>query len=109
MNFNEWVQRFCIEKLARILYDCVACSSSDRSLLDWLTAERFVLANQDRVDLIVALFGTRRTKLEGDRNEFAEFDWFCGRAVWGCFYQALRKELRVSSGEAPHYTHIRSV
>ena len=106
MNFNECVRRFCVEKLARILYDCVACSGGDRALLDWLTAERFVLANQDRVDLIVAMY--RAELITTKRGEsFASFDRLCGRAVWDGFYQPLRKELRLSLGDVPYYTHIR--
>ncbi len=97
VNFKECVRRFCVEKLARILYDCVASSAGNRALLDWFTAERFVLANGHITDLVTAFYRAELLRISRDA-EFASFDRLCGRAVWDSFYQPLRRELRLSFG-----------
>lgn len=106
MNFNECVRRFCTEKLARIFYDCLVCSASNRALFDWLAAERFVLASGPALTVMVELFrtGLQVTKLQ---ENFASFDQLCGRAVWELFYQPFRRELRLGHEGVTRYTAIR--
>ena len=107
MNFYDCVRRFCVMKLARILYDCVDCSVSDRAFLDWYVAEGFVFANAHITDLIVALFKARRAEVGAVNEDFATFERLCGRAVWDGFYQPFRKTLNFTPRETPHYTRIR--
>lgn len=102
-DFHQ-VQRFCIKKLAKILSECVACSHEDRQLLDWLTAERFVKAHGNAVDMIGDRFDEMSIRIE-DPN-FETFDWLCGRLVWDWLYQPWKKELGLPNRPVPHYTYI---
>lgn len=106
---------FCIRKLARILYDCVECSHTDRAELDWLTAEKFIKENRWRLAPILSEF-LAATKLS--ENSFVSdvpssidisyggLDRVYGRMVWDELYQPLRLALRTKM-EMPRHTRIR--
>lgn len=46
-------QRFCTEKLARLIHDHVDCALEDRAETDWLTAERYLNAHPEVVTAVV--------------------------------------------------------
>ena len=56
MTLKELVERYCVMKLANILWECVACSDGNRAELDWLTAERFIKDNPPIVDQVLQAF-----------------------------------------------------
>lgn len=101
------VRTFCIQKLARILYDCVACSHADRGLFDWLAAEQFIDANKPTVDGIYDCFRAATEMPAGQDQGFETFDRICGRAVWDSLYQPLRRNLDLPRRAIHRYTHVR--
>lgn len=112
MYFHQIVREFCIRKLARILYDCLGYSHSDRALADWQTAKEFVTDNHHIVNLIAKILELRMLTQE-PACDFETFDRICGRDVWDGMYQPLQKLLKLpyrpmsSESPTPHYTHIR--
>ena len=107
MSTYAEVREFCIRKLACILSECVACSHTDRAMLDWLTAEQFVNTNKAMVDGIYDFFSAATASPSGQVQDFEAFNRLCGRAVWDGLYQPLRKVLGLPYRPTPHYTHIR--
>jgi len=107
MDIVNAVRELCIRKLARILYDCVECSESDRALIDWRAAEQVVDANRHFVARMVqvlvddALWGAsqRRTYKSGVtvqgvawlefKFDPERFEQVCGKAVWDDLYQPM--------------------
>jgi hypothetical protein len=112
----EVIEKFCIEKLARILYDCVDSLYSDRAELDWRTAENFVKRHPGLIYNMMRLFTNRclqeqlcvTTMVNGEvlhvqlDCNFATFDRLCGQIVWYEMYQTLKRVL-----PRPLYTRIR--
>lgn len=98
------VRQFCVKKLARILYDCLACSQPDRAMLDWLTAERCVDTNKHIVYAICSCFEAATDVINGQVQDFEMFDRLCGRAVWDGLYRPMRKTM---GWPHPDYSYIR--
>ncbi len=119
MALKDLVERFCIVKLANILWQCVEFSVTDRAEADWLTAERFVKTNSDLVDRVLQAFISQITPVPGQASgetlvEGAPFDTSydtfvvkCGRAVWDYLYQPLQKSLGLPYYPPAHYMYIR--
>jgi hypothetical protein len=107
MKPYEEVREYCIRKLARILSECVACSHSDRAMLDWLTAEQWVNTNKTIVDGIYDCFQAAAAISPDQVQGFETFDRLCGRAVWDSLYQPLQKVLELPYQSTARYTHIR--
>lgn len=108
MATYEQVREFCIQKLARILYDCVVCSHSARDKLDWFTAQKFVDGNKATVDDIRECFQRAIAMLPAEQvQDFEAFDRVCGRAVWDKLYQPLQRALQLPYRPIPQYTYIR--
>lgn len=97
------VRRFCVIKLAQILYECVECERSDRAVADWLAAERFVVTNPDTIEAIASRFMTMLQQgnfvhsslditetLVSNLGGYETFNRFCGRVVWDLLYQRIR-------------------
>lgn len=118
MTVQSLICRFCTEKLARILYDCVGCTNGDRSLLDWFTAERFVRTHAGGFEEVIAAFLSQPGAEDLEPQTYARqipssidtsfegLERVCGRAVWDMMFQPLRWELE-DQFEKVHYTHIR--
>lgn len=120
MTIRELVERFCVQKLASILYECLAFSDADRAETDWLTAERYVKDNPQLVDHVLRTFmfqGKTHVQITGatpveDVSSDISYETFvqgCGRTVWDYLYQPFRKhsELPYHDPYKPHYTYIR--
>jgi hypothetical protein len=117
MTIYTLIWRFSLEKLARILYDCVKYSGGDRSLLDWLTAEGFMRSHCHYFEAVLSVFLTQNSLSDSSRGvdvvtlpsgvgtSYAELDQMLGRAVWEHLYQPLCLELQAQF-DAPHYTAI---
>jgi len=53
---HQLVKRFCVQKLAEIICECVECALPDRALLDWVTAERIIGAESHVVSDLARAF-----------------------------------------------------
>jgi hypothetical protein len=120
MTIRELVLRFCVQKLANILWECLAFSDVDRAETDWLTAEDFVKKNPRIVEHILQMFLWQIGKsnlidnIGNERVEDVSFDVSyemfvekCGRMVWNYLYQPFEKESGLPHHYIHHYTHIR--
>ena len=76
------IREFCIRKVAQILYDCVACSESDRAEIDWHTAENFI--KKHHVDHFTILANDHNVKT------WEDFDRELGRFAWENFYRSIK-------------------
>ena len=123
MTIRELVERYCVQKLASILYECLEFSDADRAETDWLTAENFVKRHPESVERIVDTFidyaeehqsfelsiMSDDTSVEAALSDFS-YDMFveiCGREVWDCLYQPFRIQSGLPYNRYPHYTLIR--
>ena len=118
MTLKDLVERFCIQRLASVLWQCVEVSVTDRAELDWLTAEGFVKKNSHLVDRVLQTFVSlmpQPNNISGETAvEFVPYDTTyytfvqnCGRTIWDYMYQPLKESLRCSYHPTPHYTYIR--
>ncbi|OGZ62739.1 MAG: hypothetical protein A2639_02785 [Candidatus Staskawiczbacteria bacterium RIFCSPHIGHO2_01_FULL_34_27] len=112
--FDALVRKFCIRKLAQILYECVETNTTDRALLDWFTAESafdkihwssqmsgiFLMALAEEFDR-KANTERRQAKIDPNVINYETFDRLCGRAVWDYLYQPCKGML------PKEYTKIR--
>jgi len=94
------IKRFCTQKLAQILYDCVwaDCLGRERAPLDWYTAEGFVNENSSVVN---SIFRMIQDKMVQDLS-YGTLDRLYGRFVWDNLYQPIKKSLQMRD----KYTHI---
>jgi hypothetical protein len=113
MTLKDLVEQFCIKRLAEVLWECVECSTADRTEFDWLTAERFVKKNPSLVSraLTAFVFGQAPADTPVEDLPFdIGYDTFvvkCGRTIWSYFYQPLQKQLNLPFYPVPHYTYVR--
>ena len=107
MNPHEVVERFCVRKLAHILFENVFCSHEKRDHLDWFTAQGFVQNHSHIVHLIYRIFQLQIDKAGILAPDFNDFDTLCGRAVWDGLYQSIWWELNFSDSSEAHYTSVR--
>lgn len=119
MTIRELVQRFCIQKLAGTLWECLPFSDTDRAETDWLTAEDFVKKNPQLVDRILQTFlcqtgessPTSGDKQVGDVSFDVSYETFvvkCGRMVWDHLYQPFRNKSGLPYHYVPHLSTAQS-
>ena len=118
MTIHGLLWNFSLRKLSRILYDCVECSHSDRSMLDWLTAEQFMKDNEAFFYKVRDAFlaQTRISSFDGNSLvsdlppsidvSYDGLDRSIGRSVWDNLYQPLRRALLIEF-RMPRYTGIK--
>jgi hypothetical protein len=115
MSIGTMIGEFCQQKLARILSECVKCSSSDRSMLDWLTAERFIRGNPHLVEGVLKDFLARPEADGLSRNSlppssidtsFEGLEQVHGYAVFERLFYPLSRDLKAQI-RMPRYTDFR--
>lgn len=112
MTIRELVERFCIQKLANILWECLEFSGTNRAEVDWLTAENFVKNNPQLVDPVFQRFlsqigeqskffdyGAGSLKVLSFDASYETFVARCGSMVWNLMYKPFRR----SSELIPNY------
>lgn len=106
-TLKDAVKEFCVKKLARLLYDYVDCSLSDRADTDWKTAEAFVKDNDHLVIRMVWTFTAavlrdqlnEATAIESEALSlrvdcsFKAIERVCGDIVCGYLFCSLQSKL----------------